>query len=455
MIKLRALSISLLAFFIFTDCSTEKEEPTKAVVIQGELINFDNATKTLSARGSLASLTGIQNVELSVDANNRFSTSFVLEEEGYFSMGRNQLYLSPGDSLVVSLDYMDPNKATFEGKGAEVNRYLMDVPFPKSGSYLSGGREVKSPDVQDIVKLADTENAARLTKLENVKNASPQFIEFEKLRLDLDYINTLESFPIYASFKDYFEFSDENWIKAMTPAKEILNEKTANLDQNKYMEHPNFRDMLGVFGNEKFRNSGFFTNFSLTPEMKEFQKTESFLYTLKNAGLVDSIVVQSKSVMAELKNPDYQNAIEYTLSSYNSLDPGHAAYDFVMNTESGEKHPLSQYKGKVIYVDFWATWCGPCIAEEPAYEKLKEDYKGKDIEFLSVSIDTNVKAWENYIQKKGWTEKTYLISQAELADYKINGIPRYLLIDENFNIVTAFAPRPSEEKVRTMIDELL
>ena len=455
MIRLRVLSISLLVFLMITGCSSNKEESPKTVVMQGELINFNNATKILSARGSLASLTGDKHIELSVDGNNRFSTSFVLEKEGYYSVGRNQLYLSPGDSLVVSLDYMDPNKATFEGIGAEVNRYLMDVPFPKSGSYLSGGRQVKTPDVQDIVKLAEIENTSRLSKLESVNNASAQFKEFEKLRLDLDFINTLESFPIYASFKDYFEFNDENWITTMTPVLELLNEKSANLDQNKYMDHPSFRDMLGVFGNEKFRSSGFFTSFNLSPEMREFQKTESFIYSLKNAGLVDSIVVQSKVVMADLKNTDYQNAIKYTLSSYNSLEPGNAAYDFVMNTESGEKHPLSQYKGKIIYIDFWATWCGPCIAEEPAYEKLKEDYKGTNIEFLSISIDTNVKAWEKYIQKKGWTEKTYLISQAELTDYKINGIPRYLLIDENFNIITAFAPRPSEEKVRTMLNELL
>lgn len=449
-------SLLLLTFFscLIFSCSPKKEVKN-SVVIRGELINFGNAQKTLTADNTLASLDGSQNIELSLDANNQFATSFSLKKEGYYHIGRNKLYLSPGDSLKVSIDYMDPGKATFEGIGAEVNRYLMDVPFPKGGSYLSGGREVKSPDIQEIIKLAETENAARLAKLENLKNASAQFKEFEKLRLDLDYINTLESFPVYASFKDYFEFSTENWAKALSPVKEVLNEKSANLDQNKYMDHPNYRDMLGVFTNENYRSNGFFTDFTATPEMIEFQKTEDFLYTLKNAGLVDSILVQSKTVMADLKNPDYKNAIEYILSSYNSLDPGHAAYDFVMNTEHGEKHPLSQYKGKVIYVDFWATWCGPCIAEEPAYEKLKEDYKGKDIEFLSVSIDTNVKAWENYIQKKGWTEKTYLISQAELADYKINGIPRYLLIDENFNIVTAFAPRPSEEKVRSMIDELL
>lgn len=455
MIKHQLISIFSIALLFLSACSSDNPGVTKTVLITGELINFNNATKTLSARGSLASLTGNKDIELSLDADNRFSTSFALEKEGYYSIGRNQLYLSPGDSLVVSLDYMDPNKATFEGVGAEVNRYLMNVPFPKSGSYLSGGREVKSPDIQEIVQLAETENAARLLKLESVKNGSNQFKAFEKLRLDLDYINTLESFPIYASFKDYLEFNDENWVKTMLPVQEILNDKSANLDQNLYMDHPNFRDMLGVFSKEEFRSSGFFTGFDISPEMKEYQKTNSFLYSLRNAGLVDSIVVQSKVVMAKLINPDYKNAIEYTLSSYNSLSPGHAAYDFVMNTENGEKHPLTQYKGKIIYVDFWATWCGPCIAEEPAYEKLKEDYAGTNIEFLSISIDTNAKAWEKYIQKKGWTEKTYLISQAELADYKINGIPRYLLIDEDFNIITAFAPRPSEEKIRTILDQLL
>ena len=64
--------------------------------------------------------------------------------------------------------------------------------------------------------------------------------------------------------------------------------------------------------------------------------------------------------------------------------------------EGNVKH-LADFRGKVIYIDLWATWCGPCIQESPAFEALGKKYAGKDIVFLPVSTDITTKPWLRYL----------------------------------------------------------
>ncbi len=130
---------------------------------------------------------------------------------------------------------------------------------------------------------------------------------------------------------------------------------------------------------------------------------------------------------------------------------------------------LSDLKGKYVYVDVWATWCAPCKAEIPHLQKIEKDYHGKNIAFVSISIDddrSHKGSWEKanedwramvkdkelggiqLFAPKGWKSQF-------ITDYRINGIPRFILIDPNGNIVTPDAPRPSSPKLREMLDELL
>ncbi len=116
---------------------------------------------------------------------------------------------------------------------------------------------------------------------------------------------------------------------------------------------------------------------------------------------------------------------------------------------------LSDLKGKYVYVDVWATWCGPCKREIPFLKEVEKKYHDKNIEFVSMSID-------NVDGKRGSHEKwVKMVNDKELGgiqlfapndwksefvqNYKIKGIPRFILIDPQGNIVDASAPRPSSE----------
>jgi thiol-disulfide isomerase/thioredoxin len=133
---------------------------------------------------------------------------------------------------------------------------------------------------------------------------------------------------------------------------------------------------------------------------------------------------------------------------------GEPAIDFNYPDIEGNEFSLSSFKGDLVYVDVWATWCGPCKAEIPSLQKLETDYHGKDITFMSVSVDTDKEDWEKMVAEKelggvqlwadGWSKIT--------KDYAIFGIPRFLLFDAKGNVISTNAPRPSSDEIRGLID---
>ena len=119
---------------------------------------------------------------------------------------------------------------------------------------------------------------------------------------------------------------------------------------------------------------------------------------------------------------------------------------------------LKDLKGKVLYIDVWATWCGPCIKEFPYLKKLIEDYKDKDIEFVSISIDSKNQydKWRKMVADKNigglQLYDSEGLSSSFMRAFSVGLIPRFMMLDAEGKIITARAPRPSSEEVRKFID---
>ncbi len=141
---------------------------------------------------------------------------------------------------------------------------------------------------------------------------------------------------------------------------------------------------------------------------------------------------------------------------------GMPAIDFSYSDALGKQHALSDYLGKVVLVDVWATWCIPCKAEMPHLEKLIEHYQGNpDIVFMGVSVDKqkDMSKWETFVKEHG-LKGVQLLADKEfksqiMIDYEITGVPRFMLFDKEGKIVSVNSARPSTAKLREMIDELL
>jgi len=190
---------------------------------------------------------------------------------------------------------------------------------------------------------------------------------------------------------------------------------------------------------------------------KDFDSILNLYKNLDSALSLDAVKQSEKMVTY------FQRAYSDNLkTSIGSTSPTFSDY---MDYNGGKKS-LNSFLGKYVYIDVWATWCGPCIQQIPSLEKLMKEYKNKNIEFISISTDDQrrnggswdaaEKKWRSFIKKRQmggtqlWIGKDNSFQQA----YKINSIPRFILIDPKGNIVDANAPRPSDPRLKSLFTSL-
>jgi thiol-disulfide isomerase/thioredoxin len=134
---------------------------------------------------------------------------------------------------------------------------------------------------------------------------------------------------------------------------------------------------------------------------------------------------------------------------------------FEYENHKGGKTKLEDLRGKYVYIDVWATWCGPCIAEIPHMKRVEEQFHGKNIEFVGISVDTkkDYEKWKKFVTTKDLKGIQLFADNDWNSDfvkaYGITGIPRFILIDPKGNIVNANADRPSSPSLTALLSELL
>src|SRR6218665_1072814 len=125
---------------------------------------------------------------------------------------------------------------------------------------------------------------------------------------------------------------------------------------------------------------------------------------------------------------------------------------------AGANVSLDDLKGKYVYIDLWATWCGPCRAEFPFLKEIESKYHGRKIAFVSISIDRmqDLEKWKKMVAKEQLSGMQLFAKgdQTFTKEYMVNGIPRFILIDPKGYVVDADAPRPSDKSLVKLFDSL-
>ncbi len=151
---------------------------------------------------------------------------------------------------------------------------------------------------------------------------------------------------------------------------------------------------------------------------------------------------------------------QFIVDAKKSTASGMKCPDVTFSDIDGKPCRLSDHFGRVLYIDIWATWCGPCCMEIPYVEKLVEHYKNDPrIEFVSISTDSNRKAWEEKVRKDKPQWAQYVTSAAENRElskqWGVASIPRFLIINADGTICNNDAFRPSADDFIQRMDAIL
>ena len=145
-----------------------------------------------------------------------------------------------------------------------------------------------------------------------------------------------------------------------------------------------------------------------------------------------ALILFPLSICADIKKEDL-----FSKAGIQPIRAGTKAPNFRLEDLEGKKSELKHYKGKVVFLNFWATWCGPCKEEMPSIEELCKQFKDKDFVFLAISVDyAGIKPVKDFIEKHRYTFPVLIDPKCETLDlFEVKGIPTTFLIDKKGIII--------------------
>lgn len=442
------LNISLLLCLL---CKDLYGQSSNKVSLQGTFINFKNAVllEDMSEMKELFLQSADQLIV--ADSLNHFTYSFSLEQPGYFRLGRNILYLSPGDSLLMTINWLRQDSSTFKGTGSEANEYLKILPFPKAGSFLEAGDSIESTLIKTVDKI---EKSAQRRKniLSQVVNISENFRALENVRIKADIINSLIMINTY--FAEANNLKDDSLRQYNVDYRNIIVPKIRNLTKDiglnpQYLQLQVYRQILqSILRNATSRSMD-------RGVINDWIKATDLVQRFKGITVRKNINFFSDQ-LNQIKTKKYKDAVMTTFKSIMSFRKNDLAFDFKMLDTAGKAIALSTFKSKTIYLDLWATWCLPCLEEFEHLQKIKEKFKNNDrVVFLTLSIDSDTEKWKAFLKKRNDFDNQYIIDRSLLARYHVTELPRVILINRFFRIEAMEGDLPSSGKVIAIIDKLL
>jgi thiol-disulfide isomerase/thioredoxin len=468
---MKKLSALFLTAVIAVSCSQKREEKP-ITIFSGKITNPKEKFLTLFGKDTIH-----------VDSNGVFYVkldSLKNDEYGHFSYGHEytDLYIFPGDSLYVTFDTKEFDETMhYQGKGAEKNNFLAKTILLEEQGIR--GEKLFSLDENEFKEKIDSVKNIKEQRLKNFLDSFPSvsetFKRFEQGKILYGWANKLMMYPGYHSYltktksdnqkqkddlqtktrNDYYRFLSEIKIEDTTllqleEYKFFLEEYVNHYVNQAYKKDSTLKNCPWIVLQYKIAKE----KFSTVP-VKEHFIYDALLSQIKYNGTegVYSLLNDFKSFS---KNEKHIKEITEAYNKWQHLAKGNPAPGFKYVNINGDSVSLASLQGKYVYIDVWATWCGPCKAEIPHLEKVQEEFKKENIAFVSVSVDDDKSKWEKFAKEKsmkGIQLYAHGAWKSEIANkYNIFSIPRFIFVGTKGEIIDANAPRPSDKKLKELFN---
>ncbi|RYE23094.1 MAG: TlpA family protein disulfide reductase, partial [Sphingobacteriaceae bacterium] len=347
----------------------------------------------------------------------------------------------------VIIDFSQPNPVYATGKNAGDFNFLA-LSQDNIRKYYSGHNleKIKSKNIDTAVFYRKKFASYKINLLDKYRSTHP---------MSDTYYNWLHSQYVYEPYERTLvenitnrDSLDQATISKIT--EKGINDEYAALNTGEYNDLVNF--YIGSILNRKSEKLTLSDRFNFVADSNILSGSTKDVYLTRfMAGLIktpDSVyyplVVRYNQLV---RNHKMKQLVTSRRNEYES--PKTASASNVNYSQTGSlTNVFKKYKGKVIYVDFWASWCVPCRAEMPNAAKLEDELKGKNVVFLYLGYNDKEKAWLNAREQIGIEGAHYLLSDKMVKEandlFGINGIPHYVIIGKDGKVISKNAGRPRE-----------
>ena len=446
----------IIFLFVLTLIACSNGDSEAPTVLSGQFNNLNGQKLTLSALDF--------SYDLNVSADGKFSDTLNLPDLEYYTLGagrsRVPIYLKKGSSITINANSLD--NINFTGDLNAENQLMRKLISTKKGvvqnpnkfygleesAFVAANKDLEKTLVEMINSAEGINAQFKADQLQDIKYGYAT--DLSNYQSAHGYYTKNENFKVSENFNNEIVDIDLNNADAYKRSENFKNLIAADLQKN----------MMAIYEESNDYNKAIKSaiNKIENPLIKtETLKNYAAMLLAPNADLKENY----DFLIANTSTEKYKNDYTDTFDRLKVLAKGQPSPQFVnYENHKGGSTSLSDLKGKYVYVDVWATWCGPCKREIPSLKAVEKEYHGKNIEFVSTSIDRakDHGAWVNMVKDKelggiqlmadsDWKSKF-------VTDYQITGIPRFILIDPEGKIVSADAPRPSDPKLKTLLNEL-
>lgn len=370
----------------------------------------------------------------------------------YHNNARTQLWLVPGDAITVDLS-ANPDSAVIDGSHASINRYLNSVPY----RFAAIGDSWR--DEADFLRFVDSLNTANHSILQSAQ-LDPRFTAMENDRITYENALAMTFYPefhprlkpdsTYTPSPPFFTRLKETarYDGALLASRQYTDFIVSSLGQLSRMAIPEVKG----FG----RFTAYLDSCVRDPQVKEYLFDRYARNNLIRRGPQEAREY-IEAYPRYVSDPARRAGFDSLYNEIVSLSPGQPSPLFDCERPDGSRSTLADYAGKWVYIDIWATWCGPCRREIPHLKKLEEKYKDAPIEFVSISTDNDRDAWLQLVTagKMQGVQLRFDGHDKFMESYKVTGIPRFILIDPEGKIVNSDMTRPSDAATIQTLDSLL